>query len=170
MGVVLGVEGRSWRFWWSPSSGQTASSGYVVVNLTIMLMLVICPPIANGAMTYGVGQDLRGLPVRMLETLKILLRRFPPMIGVAICLLPLVPVSFLLALIVGLDLDLLVIRIKRQLAAMWLPRRRMPQLPVATEVEVVPESDGHALTYKGTLRRTGLLIQRDRSQAHWNDE
>jgi len=73
--------------------------GYVVVNLTVMLMLIICPTIANGAMTYGVIQDLSGRPVRILEMLRVLVGRFLPMIGVAIVLLPLVPVSLLLTLI-----------------------------------------------------------------------
>jgi hypothetical protein len=68
--------------------------------ITVMPMVVICPTIATGAMTYCVIQDLRGRPVRMLETLKVLVRRLLPMMGVAISLLPLVPVSLLLAFIV----------------------------------------------------------------------
>ena len=73
--------------------------GYAVVNLSVMLMLIICPTIAIGAMTYGVIQDLSGRPVRILEMVRVLVRRFPPMICLAIVLLPLVPVSLLLTLI-----------------------------------------------------------------------
>jgi hypothetical protein len=73
---------------------------YYWAVLTLMLALVMCPTIASGATTYGVGQGLRGRPVRMLETLEVLARRFLPIIGVAICLLPLVPVSLSFAAIV----------------------------------------------------------------------
>src|SRR5262249_52345222 len=57
---------------------------YVVANLMVMLMVVICPTIASGAMTYGVAQDLCGRPVRTLETLNALVRRFLPMMGIAV--------------------------------------------------------------------------------------
>jgi len=73
---------------------------YVVANLMVMLMVVICPTIASGAMTYGVAQDLCGRPVRTLETLNALVRRFLPMMGIAVSLLPLVPAGILLAAIV----------------------------------------------------------------------
>jgi hypothetical protein len=79
----------------------TGTLSGLVVNLTVIPMLVICPMIASGAMTYGVAQDLRGRPVRMLDMLNLLLRRFRPIIGVAMSLLPLLLVSMMLAVIVG---------------------------------------------------------------------
>jgi hypothetical protein len=45
---------------------------------------IVCGTIANGAMTYGVVQDLRGAPVLIGEAIAIAARRFLPMIGVAI--------------------------------------------------------------------------------------
>jgi hypothetical protein len=72
-----------------------------IFGLAMMPMVVICPPIASGVITYGVAKDLRGRPVLMYEALKVLFRRFRPIIGVAISLLLLIPVCILLVGIVS---------------------------------------------------------------------
>jgi hypothetical protein len=74
---------------------------HLVVVPPVALMLVICPTIANGAMTYAVARSLRGQPARTLDTLKVLVRHLPPLLGVGMCLLPLLPVGALLAVSAG---------------------------------------------------------------------
>jgi hypothetical protein len=70
--------------------------------LLLLVMPFICPTIVNGAMTYGVVQDLRGRPARMLETSGVLVRCLLPTIVIAVCIPLLVFVAYALAgIIVG---------------------------------------------------------------------
>jgi uncharacterized membrane protein len=63
---------------------------------------IICWMIANGAMTYGVVQDLRGGNVSIAQAIAIAARRFLPMIGVAISTGFLICLAGLLLLVPGL--------------------------------------------------------------------
>lgn len=65
------------------SEVATVVSAVLVVLLT-MLVWIVCWMIANGAMTYGVIQDLRDGNVSIRQAIAIAARRFWPMIGVAI--------------------------------------------------------------------------------------
>jgi len=62
----------------------------------VVLTLAACPTIATGGMTSCIVQANRGQPVRVLATIKVLVRRFLPMMAVAIVLTPLVFLSILL--------------------------------------------------------------------------
>jgi hypothetical protein len=70
--------------------------------LLLLVMPFICPTIVNGAITYGVVQDLRGRPARMIETLGVLVRRLPPTIVIAVCIpLPVFAAYALAAVTIG---------------------------------------------------------------------
>jgi len=65
----------------------------------VLTTALLCPLLANGAITYGLVRDLQGRPAPMLETLGALARRFPSMIFVAISVTLLVLPDNLLTLI-----------------------------------------------------------------------
>jgi hypothetical protein len=73
-----------------------ASPAWAVMGIS---MILVSPLLANGAITYGVVQDLHGRPADMLETLGALAPRLLPMISVAISLTLLVALGALLAAI-----------------------------------------------------------------------
>jgi hypothetical protein len=52
-------------------------------DLLVVPIGILCATIANGAMTYGVVEDLRGEPVSIPEAITMAARRFLPMLGVA---------------------------------------------------------------------------------------
>jgi hypothetical protein len=82
--------------------------GPVWVSWAAAIMILVCPLVANGAMTYGVVRDLQGRPAPMLETLAALARRFLPMTGVAISLTLLVFLGCVLeAIVIGRFLPIL---------------------------------------------------------------
>ena len=64
-------------------------------------MAIVCGTIANGAMTYGVVQDLRGAPVSIGEAVIFAARRFLPLIGVAIAAGVLTSLAFILLIVPG---------------------------------------------------------------------
>jgi hypothetical protein len=63
---------------------------------------MICWAIANGAMTYGVVQDLRGRTMSIVQAGAIAVRRFLPLIGVAIVAGLLFWLGFALLIVPGL--------------------------------------------------------------------
>jgi hypothetical protein len=67
-----------------------------------VLVAVICWTIANGAVFYGVVQDLRGGTVAIAQALAIAARRFLPMVGVAIALGFLSMMALLLLVVPGI--------------------------------------------------------------------
>jgi hypothetical protein len=62
----------------------------------------ICWAIANGAMTYGVVQDLRGRTTSMVQAGAIAARRFLPLIGIAILVALLFWLGLVLLIVPGL--------------------------------------------------------------------
>ena len=75
---------------------------------TVVIMALVGPLLANGAIAYGVVRDLDGRPAQMLETLHALARRFLPMMVVAISLTLLVLPDNLLTAISSWLIDRLV--------------------------------------------------------------
>jgi hypothetical protein len=71
----------------------------LLVTYSSAPVTMICWAIANGAMTYGVVQDLRGQTMSMVQAGAIAVRRFLPLIGIAI----------LVALLFWLGLTLLIV-------------------------------------------------------------
>jgi hypothetical protein len=80
MGVGVGFLEPSLR---TASEVATVVSSVLIVLLT-MLVWIVCWMIANGAMTYGVIQDLRDGNASIRQAIAIAARRFWPIIGVAI--------------------------------------------------------------------------------------
>jgi hypothetical protein len=70
-------------------------------GLLAVPVAIVCGTIANGAMTYGVVQDLRGAPVSIGEAVTIAARRFLPMLGVAIASGVLTSLGFILFIVPG---------------------------------------------------------------------
>ena len=56
----------------------------LLINYASAPVTMICWAIANGAMTYGVVQDLRGRTMSIAQASAIAVRRFLPLIGIAI--------------------------------------------------------------------------------------
>ena len=83
--VVLTVFANipNYMFGWglaAPASGFSLEGW----SLLAVPVAIVCGAIANGAMTYGVVQDLRGAPVSIGEAVTIAARRFLPLIGVGL--------------------------------------------------------------------------------------
>jgi hypothetical protein len=93
----------SYLFGW-----PTALSPALALNVTLdawgLLVVPVgigCGTIANGAMTYGVVQDLRGGTVSIGEAITVAARRFLPMIGVALSASVLATLGFVLLIVPG---------------------------------------------------------------------
>jgi hypothetical protein len=80
----------------STAPDATAVVSAVLIVLLTVLVWIVCWMIANGAMTYGVVQDLREGTVSIGQAIAIAARRFWPMIGVAISISFLTSLAFLL--------------------------------------------------------------------------
>jgi hypothetical protein len=78
---------------------QNAGSGVVILFLTIVLGVL-----SQAIVLYGAFQDMRGRPVKLADCLKVGLRRFFPLVGLAICagIAMLAYVVFFAVAIVGL--------------------------------------------------------------------
>jgi hypothetical protein len=100
--VVLTVFANipSYMFGWGFAAPDSSFSleGW---SLLAVPVVIVCGTIANGAMTYGVVQDLRGAPVSIGEAVTIAARRFLPMIGVAIASVVLTSLGFILFIVPG---------------------------------------------------------------------
>jgi hypothetical protein len=70
-------------------------------GLLVVPVSIVCGTIANGAMTYGVVQDLRGGAVSIGEAVATAARRFLPMIGVALSISVLATLGFVLLSVPG---------------------------------------------------------------------
>jgi hypothetical protein len=73
------------------------TTGYLATPVTM-----ICWAIANGAMTYGVVQDLRGRTMSMVQAGAIAVRRFLPLIGIAVLVSLLFWLGIVLLIVPGL--------------------------------------------------------------------
>jgi hypothetical protein len=78
-----------------PSLGLLATYASAPVTM-------ICWAIANGAVTYGVVQDLRGRTMSMAQASAIAVRRFLPLIGIAILVALLFWLGLVLLIVPGL--------------------------------------------------------------------
>jgi tryptophan-rich sensory protein len=85
----------------SPPSIRLFNFSFEGWDLLAVPLGIVCGTIANGAMTYGVVQDLRGVPVSIGESLIFAARRFLPMIGVAITSGVLIWLGFILLVVPG---------------------------------------------------------------------
>jgi hypothetical protein len=74
----------------------------LLVNYASAPVTMICWAIANGAMTYGVVQGLRGRTMSIAQASAIAVRRFLPLIGVAILLALLFWLGFAFLIVPGL--------------------------------------------------------------------
>ena len=87
--VVLTVLANipNYVFQWGFAPTPAAPGALPEVNPWALLALpigIICSTIATGAITYGVVQDLRDVPVSIGEAITIAARRVLPMVGVAL--------------------------------------------------------------------------------------
>jgi hypothetical protein len=90
----------SYMFGWGVAA-PTHSFEFEGWGLLAVPVGIVCGTIANGAMTYGVVQDLRGAPVSIGEAVAVAARRFLPMIGVAITSGILTSLAFILLIVPG---------------------------------------------------------------------
>jgi hypothetical protein len=68
----------------TPEAGRASTASAVSIAVSALLT-VVCSSIASGAIIYGVVQDLRGRIFSIADSVQIAIRRFLPMVGVAIC-------------------------------------------------------------------------------------
>jgi Uncharacterised protein family (UPF0259) len=68
----------------TPTSGRASAASAVSTGVSTLLNMV-CSSIASGAIIYGVVQELRGRVFSIADSIQIAIRRFFPMVGVAIC-------------------------------------------------------------------------------------
>jgi uncharacterized membrane protein len=86
----------------TPNPGFVPGLGGLLVTYSSAPVTMICWAIANGAMTYGVVQDLRGRTMSIAQASVIAVRRFLPLIGVAIVAGLLFWLGFVLLIVPGL--------------------------------------------------------------------
>jgi len=86
----------------TPSQIVPLPSLGLLVTYASAPVTMICWAIANGAMTYGVVQDLRGRTMSMVQAGAIAVRRFLPLIGIAILVALLFWLGFVLLIVPAL--------------------------------------------------------------------
>jgi MFS family permease len=87
----------------TPGSGQAAVQSAVLLGLGIVLMMVLSV-LSQAIVLYGAFQDMRGRPVRLVESLQVGLRRFFPIIGLGFCMSLIGGIASVFFLIPGLIL------------------------------------------------------------------
>ena len=85
------------------ASPEEILSGLGLLFLGIFLALILYT-LSQAVVLYGAFQDMRGHPVSLTESLQVGLRRFFPIIGVAICMAFVLIFAFLLFIVPGLIL------------------------------------------------------------------
>jgi uncharacterized membrane protein len=60
-------------------------NAYAAANAVLVLLDVVTKSLASGAVMYGVVQELRGRSFSVGQSIQVALRRFLPMVGIAIC-------------------------------------------------------------------------------------
>jgi hypothetical protein len=83
------------------SPGRPTPGGTVLILVGVVLSLII-GPLVQAAMLYGAFQDMRGREVRLGESIGVALRRFLPVLGVAICFVLAIAVGFVLLIVPAL--------------------------------------------------------------------
>jgi hypothetical protein len=78
-------------------TAASASAGAISI-----LVSAVCSSIASGAIIYGVVQELRGRVFSVADSIQIAVRRFLPIIGVAICTSILIGLGAMLLIVPGL--------------------------------------------------------------------
>jgi len=76
----------------------------MVLGVGAVILSIICTTVAQAVIIYGVFQDMRGKTSSIGESLEIGLRRFLPMVGVALCTGLLISVGAVLLVVPGLML------------------------------------------------------------------
>ena len=66
-----------------PAIFEKAGGGWILFGVFATLILNV---LSQAAVLYGAFQDMRGQPVDLLESIKVGLRRFFPVLGLAICM------------------------------------------------------------------------------------
>jgi hypothetical protein len=98
--TVLLAQGRTFD---ATSSGADIAVGLGLMMLGLFLGVVLYT-LSQAIVLYGAFQDMRGRPVDLLESLRIGLGRFFPIVGLAICSSILVGLATLLLVVPGLML------------------------------------------------------------------
>jgi MFS family permease len=93
------------EFWAAPPSGsdQAAAQSAILLGLGLLLMMVLSV-LSQAVVLYGAFQDMRGRPVRLVESFQVGLRRFFPIIGLGIAMSLIGGIASILFLIPGLIL------------------------------------------------------------------
>jgi hypothetical protein len=82
-----------------PDGGAVASFVYTVC---VWVALLVTEALASGAVTYGAVQELRGRTFSLAVSIQILVLRFLPMLGLAICIAIAISVGAMLLVVPGL--------------------------------------------------------------------
>ncbi len=85
------------------AAGGDPGQGALVLLLGLLLVLVLTI-LSQAVILYGAFQDMRGRPVNLVDSLMVGLRRFFPIIGLAIMMTVLVGLGMMLLLVPGLIL------------------------------------------------------------------
>ncbi|HLN11337.1 MAG TPA: hypothetical protein VK281_20605, partial [Xanthobacteraceae bacterium] len=83
------------------SPGRPTAAAGILILVGVVLSLII-GPLVQAAMLYGAFQDMRGREVRLGESLGVALRRFFPVLGLAICFVLAIAVGFVLLIVPAL--------------------------------------------------------------------
>jgi hypothetical protein len=88
------------------TAGGTASNSGAAQTLLLtvlgLFLIVVLTVLSQAIVLYGSFQDMRGRPVNLVESLQVGLRRFFPIIGLAICMSILAMLATLFFIIPGL--------------------------------------------------------------------
>jgi MFS family permease len=84
------------------SSGRPASATTAILLVVAGLLGLIIGPLVQAAILYGAFQDMRGRRVSIGESLDVALRRFFPVLGVAICVSFAIGIGIILLIVPGL--------------------------------------------------------------------
>jgi hypothetical protein len=89
----------------TPGSFVAGSVLFQVVSIVVgALLLVLLATLSEAVLVYAAFQDMRGLPVNLRESVLVCLRRFLPIIGLALAVSVLVILGIILLIVPGLIL------------------------------------------------------------------
>jgi hypothetical protein len=88
----------------SPPEAAAISWQDVALPIAGFLLLMVLSVLAQAVVLYGAFQDMRGQPVSLAESVQVGLRRFFPVVWMAIAMTVLVMIGFALLLVPGLIL------------------------------------------------------------------
>jgi uncharacterized membrane protein len=87
----------------APGTSEAVLRGALMMVVSIVLVVVLST-LSQAIVLYGAFQDMRGRQVNLTESLQVGLRRFFPIIGLAICMALLGGLGFLLLIVPGVIL------------------------------------------------------------------